>query len=278
MRVGFIVALTLSAFLIPALASAQERILFEQRESTQSQSTLVRRAVYLGEGWRNLRLIRFERFIEQGAFVPLPQTGYYFCGEQTFVYVSVIEHMQSDASFEILGVGPDDDLITPGALVDIEDGIRGYVNETDITDLLRGLAPICSARPAREREPEWLFLANTQESVEHLVPNRFIRSGSNVRFWSERRYIRAAQLTQRFRSGTIPDSSLEVLVIDPGRGYVVNQDEANCGANSLRHLQAVTYDREGRVLPASRQEQTTAREVVPNSVGESIVQVVCLIH
>jgi hypothetical protein len=261
--------------ILPSLAYAQEQIVFEQRDP---QSTYVKRVVFLGEGWRNLRLLRFDRLIDNE--VVTSSSGYYFCGERSIVHLSEVENLRSNDTREVSGIAIDDELFTPGYLVNAQEGVPGFVDEDQVAQFIRALSSPCAGSPQRLRDPEWLFLANTDEDVIHLVPGRFIRSDGSVRYWRETRHIRAAKVTVRSvdRSLAEYDADINAWVIAPELGSLMVQEEASCSAGTLRQIQAIAYDRHGDVVRSTSPEQSTAREVIPNSVGESVFQIVCLIH
>jgi len=281
-RLLFAAALVWAVMSGMAPAYAQDRTIFERREGLSTGSEIVRRVISTGGGWRNIRVLRLERFVEREggttAF-PISRSVAYLCGERQLILFSVVENLSSDEHTEIVGVSATDEVITPGEMIAVGTELSGYLEADEANALLAAITPLCASAPASTTPPEWLPLAKSSDTVLHLVPSRFSREGNVVRFWVETRYTSDRTVTMRTRSQVVPmdDYVMEVTRLEPHRGYELSQEEADCGRSTLRRLRFVEYDAQGSVAETNDIE-TRPYEVVPGSIGERVLQSVCAIR
>ncbi len=59
------------------------------------------------------------------------------------------------------------------------------------------------------------------------------------------------------------------------QGYSLDRYELKCAARKLRLASSTDYDKDGRVLHSTSFDSASWDDVIPDSVGEAILQTVC---
>lgn len=223
---------------------------------------------YDGIGWRNLRLITLVTTIDE---TPIAQQTYIACGSGKLLTPNLYA---TPKDFEVYpGKQRTDQLVIFGGVEQMTSNSFGFdLTKGDDQSFKAAMAKICNAPAKITDEPDGIYLSGSSDAFSELVPSRFSRAGDRISVWVKDRKYRNA-------SGKAGSYDRDFRIVEIDEGHEITKLEIDCSKQALATSSLTSYDREGRVIDSRSIEASALRleETVPGSVGESKVEVACLL-
>lgn len=253
------------ALLVAAPAAAQTLYSNEQSDA------LERSLEYENEGWRNLRKV----YVSHRLLGPDTSVHIYIvCGTNKIIFPQRVEPA-GDYSYP--GKTDEDIHISFGRVEDLDVYASFFTSDGPAAPkrVKAALRSTCSAAPKSKIEPSDINFGFTSDQFGTLLTSRFTRSGDKVTAWYRTRSFKSVDA----KIGTLISSS-ELDIIDDERGSSLSKIMAQCDSKTLAFVQHIEYDKKGDVVDSytASTGKIEFRETVPDSVGESRVEIACLLE
>jgi hypothetical protein len=265
----------LAVFVMGGLGGAAAQPL--QSFTLQDSAYLTETVEYHGEGWRNLRALEF---VQDGYPNDIRFSAYWACGADALIMASVREVFGANPrDLEIFrGIEPGSTQLFVGRTVDATPtGFDGGFpfSAVDAQRFTRWANWLCTAPPPTTVEPDDIMLSVSQTEVYHLLSERFATRQGLLRFWARRDSLSTVDSEIDLAGEWAP---WVTTIIDEDSGFSLGEYEIDCSSYEYRILSEVTYNSTGDVVSQIPRQFGSFSVIVLGSVGESILETVCLIR
>lgn len=251
--------------------------------TTGENDFVKQRIEYLGSGWRNFRTLGFVTQI--GDADPNTQIAYWACGSSTLIFPSIYEPF-ADSSyvsvFELQGFGAEMQrtLITKGYAekVDASGSATPFrLGAADAAKFVQAANAICAKPVVNISPPEGILVASSDNEIWKLEPARMKRNGSIIDVWIAEQPYYDVSGKRKFKSASSSDwRDLELTFLDTAKGYSIGLRRFDCDEGLAGGITFIDYNVDGSVKDSTRGNASMS-PVAPGTMGESVLELVCLI-